>query len=288
MCAMSSELSCYGSRALAAGVIHSDLVGSGRDELKKIRSAMPIGTEAVIKIMVNTDRLDNTAKIYHAATVHLHNAAPKDFRVTVTIASYVKGQYTTPALTDSGSSLLIEGPPVYNSAIQATADSSTQDVVVARHPLIKHASAMESLRSMDAAGRCPRAATVVAAVYNIFRDGVALPQDERFHHSTFSVMVRLPDTSIECIGLSYGIRGTMSRPGVNSEWSTTWVQESDDKKYITDRQKIIQLFAQLKEQAHGKLDDEIIEAGGKLIKSGTGQLTLERKEPLPPSTLKDR
>ena len=132
MFAGSAQIVKYGSTTLAAGALYNDFAVQGKSYCKAIYTAMPAGSEAVIKFLVVTDRIPNAVgeadKAYHAAVLHLEKTLEGKFKVTATIDSYVNGIYQKPAL------LLQDDSAVSNISDLMVQDS--REVLVRRYPVI--------------------------------------------------------------------------------------------------------------------------------------------------------
>ncbi len=253
-----SELVRYDNTALAAGAVHMDMVKTGREQLKQIRNKLPIGAEAVVKILVTADGADS--KIFHAANVHMANMGTKDFRVSVNMGRYVKGHYV-----DNVRAL---EQTQHSSEIVSSMSNSSNEVVVYRHPLI-YQNHVVALSTMDVKNKCPNALFIVSAVGEIFKSGVPLPVDERVHCCFFQVMVQLPNQQlIEHIGLNYGVRGTHDHRAVSAPWICTTVQDNDSES-------LKKQFQQYVEEANGKSEISGIPATASKSLKDSPKLLLE-------------
>lgn len=121
--------------------------------------------------------------------------------------------------------------------------------------------------------RCPKAFKIAKVINEIFKDGIPLPTDQRFHYCTFTVAVRQPSQSIQFIALSYGIRGTKDSKQISSDWSSASVNEnfaSED-------------FEKLKNEAKGKSKPSSVPKLADVVSTTTVKNALLNANSLPSS-----
>lgn len=275
---MSSQLELvrYGSTALATSALHRDMVISGRDELKRVYQKLPSGAEAVVRFLVVADlNLSAHAKrshiepqMYHAAAVHLATHAGNRLTVTATIGTYVTGHYQ-----EKVSFQALKALSEFSSPNTVVVPADTSEVEVFRHPLISEQNE-EHFHSMNASTRCPRAFALMEAVKKIFRDGVPLPFDQRFHYCTFTVMVRMPHKNIQYLTALRGLRGTRDPRSVQGNWTSTGVEHAsgDEEK---QPEELEERFRTLRAEACEGVRPLEIPAGAKQLTGKTRKGTTD-------------
>lgn len=238
---MSTAIVKYNSTDIAASTLHRDITVAGREDLKVIYKALPQGAEAVVQFFVTTD-LPSIAgssipkeepKMYHAATILLKRPVDrKSIDVTATISSYVTGSYQTPAM--------LEGPfgiarrPT--EALVTSGGSSSDEVAqvessVYRYPIIS-SDGIYLLRTHSVAKGFPIPCTLAGAMQRIFKDGVPLPLDQRFHYCTLTVAVNIPFQRTQILYIHRGVRGTGEKIGVENPWNGLCYGYADAPEYL--------------------------------------------------------
>ncbi len=250
MSSESSQVVRYGSTALAAGALHNDMV-SRKQELRLISQTLPPGSEAVVKFLVVADlnpagQSGTDPQIYHAATAHFRTLPNKKFVVSATISTYVTGAYQQRVSRED-----LERSPPNSESINALVptDASSREIVVLRHPLMSGENE-KAFDSMDAKERCPEATNIVNVVKRMFVKGVPLPSDQRFHYCTFTVMVRIPNESLQYLVALRGTRGTKDpRNQSEGSWNSTSVQDFDYSNNDGHEADLEKRFGNLKAEA---------------------------------------
>lgn len=227
----SSQIVRYGSTALAAGGLHSDMVVHGKKELRQISKILPPGAEAVVQFFVTADlslsasgSRSREPQIYRAATAHFKTTADNKLVVSATIGVYITGAYQerVVSLQELEAS---PSPAIESLASNAVIEVCSREVEVLRHPLISEENE-EKLKEMHASERCPQALTIMRLVKEMFKDGVPLPGDQRFHYCTFTVMFRIPSERIQYLAVLRGTRGVKDpRTLSSSTWHSTGVKD---------------------------------------------------------------
>jgi hypothetical protein len=182
---MTSELTHYSSRTLAAGALHQDITSkSSKDHLRDIYKSLGVGERAVVQFFISAD--DSTSpgtRVHYAATALFERSGP-GLNVTATIASYESGLYRTPERLlrdlEPESSIVAEGG--------GAGAYSEEEVKVKRHALISHSGSEMLSRALKSSEEKPLL-DIARAIQNIFAAGVPLPTHEHFHYCTFSVFL---------------------------------------------------------------------------------------------------
>lgn len=250
-------ITTYNNTTLAAGALHGDILAN-KIELKSICSKLPLNAETIVQFMVAADFQNSKtqATIYHAATVKITKTSEKGCTVTAHIASYVKGSYQT---------VFNDIPQIADKTTQSDsaniAANEDNQIVVNRYPILTSDNA---LNPMKAETSCPEALAIANSVNAIFRQGVPLPKDQKFHYCMFTVMVKKPASDYQFLGVNYGIRGTHSSREESGNWAVTSVE---NEKNPSQPSRLKNKFAELTLVAEGSsrplgVPSDAIQIGG--------------------------
>lgn len=196
---MSSAITTLGAAALS---LHRDFAENGITKLEEIYEALPDEAEVTIDIILSAD-FDSGGKVYQCATALLAKEGD-DLGVNASIGSYIAGEYQTPCLALEG----VGVPPATSTASDST------EIQLMRYPLIANTQAIPE----DAD---PLLLRIAGHVNAIFKDGIILPADQRFHYCSLVVMVKTPTIPRALfLAMHRGARGTGEKRGVDNPWST--------------------------------------------------------------------
>ncbi len=208
---MDSAITRYSSTALAGAALHSDMLATGKAQLRGICDTLAPGAEVTVRFMATvTPEMDGRyvgARVFQdVASIHIgRRLEGRALDITATIGRYARGAYQDtltledirrePSRGAASSALTTVLRERGGGAAVAASAAGTEEISVARYPLVT-ASNIERLRTLAGTGESREALTIASLVNEMFAGGVPLPRGAGLVHLDFTVVVSSPAASV--------------------------------------------------------------------------------------------